>query len=93
MKRVCWLNSDCGIEQLHLPASAVCSRRFTSLFGWQGEHAATIRKRLAADLTGWKSNPDKFDSQLEQVAKALRTNGGRPPEPEPKLGTWQEREH
>lgn len=57
-----------------------------SLFDWKGEHAATIRKRLAADFTGWNSDADKFDSQLEQVVKALRTDGGKPPEPKPKLG-------
>ena len=56
-----------------------------SLFKWTGEHGAVIRQRLAADFTNWKSDADKFDNQLGEVVKALRTDGGKLPEPTPKL--------
>ena len=56
------------------------------LFDWNGSHAAVIRKRLAADFTGWELDNKKFEDQLERVVKALRTDdGGRKPAPESKL--------
>ena len=58
-----------------------------SLFDWTGSHAATLRKRLAADFTGWKSDADKFEHQFENVVKALRTDRGQLPPPKPILGT------
>ena len=57
-----------------------------SLFKWNGSHAATLRKRLAADFTNRKRNADKFEEQFENVVKALQTNGGQLPPPAPKLG-------
>ena len=57
-----------------------------SLFSWEGSHAATLRKRLAADFTDWKSDADKFEQQFERVVKALRTDGAQLPPPVPKLG-------
>ena len=57
-----------------------------SLFDWGGSHAATLRKRLAADFTDWENDNAKFEAQFEQVVKALRTDdGAREPAPEPKL--------
>ena len=57
-----------------------------SLFEWNGSHAATLRKRLAPDFTGWESDNDKFEQQFENVVKALRADdGGRESPPESKL--------
>ena len=58
-----------------------------SLFDWTGSHAVALRKRLAADFTGWKSDADKFEQQFENVVKALRTDRGQRPPPKPILGT------
>jgi hypothetical protein len=53
---------------------------------WTGAHASTMRKRLAADFTGWKRSTKKFDEQFERVVKALRADSGkREPPPVPKL--------
>ena len=57
-----------------------------SLFDWDGSHAATLRKRLAADFTGWESDNRKFEEQFERVVNALRADeAARPEPPESKL--------
>jgi hypothetical protein len=53
---------------------------------WQSGYRAMIRKRVAADFTKWKSDADEFERQFERVVRALRTDGGRLPEPKSKLG-------
>lgn len=52
---------------------------------WQSGYRQQVRDRVAADFTNWRKDADKFDRQLEQVVKALRTDGGKLPEPKPKL--------
>lgn len=49
--------------------------------GWIADE---IKQRLAADFTGWKEH-ETFESAIKKVIKALRTDGGKPPPPEPKL--------
>ena len=44
------------------------------LDGWDGPKAELVRSRLAADFTGWKTDHDKFEAQLERVVEALRTD-------------------
>lgn len=56
------------------------------LFDWSHSHAATIRKRLAANFVGWENDNAVFEREFENVVKSLRTDeGGREPPPEPKL--------
>ena len=52
---------------------------------WKSGHRAMLRKRVAADFTKWKTDADEFDRQFERVVKALKTDGGKLPEPKPKL--------
>lgn len=52
---------------------------------WQSGYRAMIRKRVAADFTTWKTDADEFERQLERVVRALRTDGGKLPEPPSKL--------
>jgi hypothetical protein len=57
-----------------------------ALFEWENGRASQIRKRVAADFTGWESDNSKFDAAMEKVVKALRTNdGGREAAPKPML--------
>ena len=53
---------------------------------WQSGKKTDVLTRMAPDFTNWKHDHDEFESQLEQVIKALRTGeAGREPAPKPKL--------
>lgn len=52
---------------------------------WGDGKAAQVRKRLAADFTGWETDNDKFDSAFEKVVLALREDGGSEKAPPQKL--------
>ena len=40
--------------------------------GWKGPLAVEVRKRLAADFTGWEQDHAKFEEQFERVVEALK---------------------
>lgn len=53
---------------------------------WENGKKGQVLSRLAPDFTNWDKDNDKFETQLEKVVKALRTDDrGREPPPEPRL--------
>jgi TIR domain len=53
---------------------------------WRSGKATTVLGRLAPDFTEWAQDPPKFETQVENVIKALRTDDeAREKPPEPRL--------
>lgn len=55
------------------------------LFDWKDGKADEVKRRLAADFTGWETDNAKFEQQFERVVKSLRTDSGREAPPMSKL--------
>lgn len=56
------------------------------LFEWESGKASVLQSRLAPDFTGWEKDAAKFETQLEKLVRALRSDdGARPKAPEGKL--------
>jgi hypothetical protein len=56
------------------------------LFKWRNGKGSQVLERLAADFTGWETDNKKFESQVENVIRALRAvAGARGKAPTPRL--------
>ncbi len=56
------------------------------LFQWESGNASRVRERKAPDFTEWGQDPQKFEAQMDNVIRALRTDdGSREKPPQPKL--------
>ena len=56
------------------------------LFEWDDGRAAEVRRRNAADFTGWEHDNDKFEAAFEKLVAALNADDtSRRPPPESKL--------
>jgi uncharacterized protein YjbI with pentapeptide repeats len=55
------------------------------LTDWKSGLCTEVKRRLAADFTGWDTDNAKFEAQFERLVRALKTDGGRELPPDPKL--------